>query len=319
MSLPFTVEQFLVVFATYNTAIWPAQIAAYAFGLVAVGALWRESMIGKRFILFILAGMWAWNGIAYHFGFFATINPMAKGVSVIFVLQAILLAASAVATNNLQFKIRLDLRSALGLGFMLYALLIYELLGYAAGHGLMKGPLFGVAPCPTTIFTIGMLLLAQGTSVGWLAIIPIVWSLIGASAAVLLGVPEDFGLAVAAVTLLIVLVRGHYQRQGLRSGRAGDIMRYHGQLRCAPPFLSASMNGACDGSSVSSNDSRTNAPFERADSGLGQGAGDDRGGMSERTGSDQHRAIVGHGEATGRDDGGAEGPSAHLREFFCIT
>jgi len=80
-------------------------------------------------------------------------------------------------THNLQFKIRLDLRSALGLGFILYALLIYELLGYAAGHGLMKGPLFGVAPCPTTIFTIGMLLLEQGTLVVWLAIIPIVWSL----------------------------------------------------------------------------------------------------------------------------------------------
>ncbi len=29
MPLPFTVEQFFAVFHTYNTAVWPAQLAAY--------------------------------------------------------------------------------------------------------------------------------------------------------------------------------------------------------------------------------------------------------------------------------------------------
>jgi hypothetical protein len=47
--------------------------------------------------------------------------------------------------------------------FIIYALLIYELLGYWAGHGLMAGPMLRVAPCPTTIFTIGVLLLARGS------------------------------------------------------------------------------------------------------------------------------------------------------------
>ena len=39
--LPFTLEQFLNVFATYNKAIWPAQIAAYVLGTIAVAALLR--------------------------------------------------------------------------------------------------------------------------------------------------------------------------------------------------------------------------------------------------------------------------------------
>ena len=53
----------------------------------------------------------------------------------------------------------------------------------------MTGPLFGVAPCPTTIFTIGMLLLARGGWVVWLSIIPLLWSLVGLAAALQLGFP----------------------------------------------------------------------------------------------------------------------------------
>jgi hypothetical protein len=66
----------------------------------------------------------------------------------------------------------------------------------------MNGPLFGIAPCPTTIFTIGVLLMASDRLTLWLSIIPIAWALIGTSAALFLGVPEDLGLAVAVIALL---------------------------------------------------------------------------------------------------------------------
>lgn len=211
MSLPFTVEQFFAVFAAYNTAIWPVQVLAYALGLAAVGALWSSSLTGKRVILSTLGLFWGWNGIVYQSVFFAPINPAAKGFAAVFVLQAILFAASAIARNNLRFRVRMDIRSVLGLGLIFYALLIYELLGYAAGHGLMKGPLFGVAPCPTTIFTIGMLLMTEGGLAVWLAVIPVLWALIGSSAAVLLGVPEDFSLAVAAIVLLVFLGKAAFR------------------------------------------------------------------------------------------------------------
>ncbi len=42
--LPFTLEQFLNVFATYNKAIWPAQILAYVLGAVAVAALFGKAV-----------------------------------------------------------------------------------------------------------------------------------------------------------------------------------------------------------------------------------------------------------------------------------
>jgi hypothetical protein len=149
--------------------------------------------------------MWAWNGIVYHFLSFAAINPAAQGFAVLFILQAILLAASAIAASGPRFRVEPDLRSATGLSLIAYALLIYPILGAWAGHGLMAGPMFGVAPCPMTIFTIGMLVLARGRWALRLSIIPILWSLVGLAAAVQLGISEDFGLPVAAIALVIVL------------------------------------------------------------------------------------------------------------------
>jgi hypothetical protein len=206
MSMPFTADQFFEVFAAYNAAIWPVQIIAYALGLIAVALLLSNWLIGKRLVPAILAIMWLWNGFAYHLVFFSPINPAAKGFAAIFIVQAILLLANSIGGDSLQLEVRRNLRSFLGLGVIFYALFAYELIGYLSGHGLMMGPLFGVAPCPTTIFTMGVLMLARGKPVIWLAIIPVAWSIVGLSASVLFDVREDFALAVTAAILVIVLI-----------------------------------------------------------------------------------------------------------------
>lgn len=206
MNPPFTVEQFLGVFAAYNIAIWPAQIVAYALGLIAVAAVWSRRTCASRLILGILALMWIWNGIAYQLLFFSTINPAAPLFAAIFVLQGILFAIGAVRAQTLRFDTGLNFRSIAGFTVIAYAMLIYPALGALAGHGLMAGPMFGVVPCPTTIFTVGLLLLARGGLVMRLAIIPLFWSLIGFAAAWQLAIPEDFGLGLAGLVLALVLI-----------------------------------------------------------------------------------------------------------------
>ena len=203
---PFTPAQFFSVFAEYNAAIWPLQILAYGLGLIAVFALWRNVSRADKVILPVLAILWAVNGVGYHLSFFSEINPLASAFGVAFVLQAVMFAAAVVFPNDLRWKLGRDIRSALGVLCIVYALLIYGVLGWRAGHGLMAGPLFGVAPCPTTIFTIGLLVLARGKWVSWLSIIPMLWSLVGLAAALQLGVPEDLGLPAAGLVLAIFLV-----------------------------------------------------------------------------------------------------------------
>jgi hypothetical protein len=207
LSLPFSTDQFLAVFAAYNQAIWPTQVGAYVLGLLALVALWRPGPAASRFILSVLAVMWAFNGIAYNLNFFAAINPLAKGFAALFVLEAVLLLFNAAVAPGVRFMCHADGRTAVSAVLIVHAMLIYEVLGALAGHGGLKGPLFGVSPCPTTIFTAGMLLLARGNSIAILSVIPILWAAIGVTASVLLGIPEDYGLGVAGLMLAAAIVR----------------------------------------------------------------------------------------------------------------
>ncbi len=105
----------------------------------------------------------------------------------------------------------------------IYALVIYPLVGRLAGHAYPRIPTFGL-PCPTTIFTLGMLLLARRPVPWSLFVIPIGWSFVGAVAALELGVPQDLALPAAALIALVTLVLGDPDR-GRRVLRGGWFRR----------------------------------------------------------------------------------------------
>ncbi len=89
---------------------------------------------------------------------------------------------------------------------MFYALIIYPMLSYFNGHIFPASPTFGL-PCPTTIFTFGILLWTSQRVPIFLLIIPFLWSLVGGSAAFLLGILEDTGLPIAGMLAVFLLVR----------------------------------------------------------------------------------------------------------------
>jgi hypothetical protein len=151
--MPFTTEQFFALFAAYNEAVWPLQVLAYAAGLLALALLLRPSRAAAAGILAVLALFWTITGAAYHWTWFATINPVARVFGAVTVLEALLLIAAAVGVPALRFELRADARSALGLTLIAYAMAIYPMIGLVVGHTWRAMPMFGIAPCPTTIFT----------------------------------------------------------------------------------------------------------------------------------------------------------------------
>lgn len=208
MKLPFSTEAFFQVFVDYNTAIWPVPMVAWLLGIAAVVLVLRPAPWSGRVASAILAGFWLWTGIVYHGLFFAPINPPAYGFGVLFIVQGLLLLWLGVYRNRLTFPASGRLSAVAGGLAVAYAMLIYPLIGHLTGHGYPRAPLFGVAPCPTTIFTIGLLLLAERPP--WsLWLVPLLWSLIGGTAAWLLAVPEDLGLWAAAGTGILLLIRKH--------------------------------------------------------------------------------------------------------------
>lgn len=195
MDLPFTREQFFGVFANYNDSIFPLQIFSQLFGIVAaLLAFWGRRKAGQ-FALGFTALFWLLTGIGYHVLFFAKINPAAYLFGAIFVVQAVLLAGVA-----LRLRAGSGHRSTpavvVGLTALAYGLVVYPILSLI-DHGYPACPLFGVTPCPTTIFTVGLLLVLRAPR--YLLVVPVLWSVVGGSAAVLLSVPEDYGLIAAGV------------------------------------------------------------------------------------------------------------------------
>lgn len=205
LQLPFTHEQFIQVFAAYNTAVWPAQWVAYAIGLAAVGAA-SLRLGGARWIVpLALAVLWLWTGMAYHWMHFSAINRAAFAFGALFVLQAGLFVLLAFRGGLAWGRAR---GGAAALSWLLiaYALAGYPALGMALGQAYPAMPTFGITPCPVTIFTFGMLLQASRRVPRWLLFIPVTWAVIGGSAAVLLRVPQDWVLLLSALAVLPIVL-----------------------------------------------------------------------------------------------------------------
>jgi len=207
MGIPFTVEQFFGVFGTYNAAIWPIQILAYVLGIGAVALAIREGKLSARIVSAILAFFWIWMGIFYHILYFRVINPTAWILGIFYILQGLLFLLVGTIFGRLAFRFILKPLPIIGGCFILYAMVVYLLLGFSFGHSYPKVPIFGVAPCPTTIFTFGILLWAKRSVPTYLLVIPLLWSFLGISAAVNLRVPQDYGLVAAGIigTALILI------------------------------------------------------------------------------------------------------------------
>lgn len=201
----FTMDQFFNVFAQYNTAVWPLQILFYLLAIAALAFTFSRSVVSDRLVTAVLAFLWAWMGLVYHLAYFSRINPAAYVFGGLFLLQAVLFFSAGVLRHKLSFRPAWNLYSLVGGFFLLYGLLIYPLLGYFLGHVYPHSPTFGL-PCPTTIFTFGLLLWTDHKLPKTLLVVPLLWSLLGFSAAFQWDVLEDIMLLVAGLTATGLLV-----------------------------------------------------------------------------------------------------------------
>jgi hypothetical protein len=208
-NLPFTRDQFLGMFEAYNQAIWPAQILAYLLGAAAVALLIWRPRGADRLIVGVLAVFWAWLGAAFLLIAMRTIDsgpgPLVFGAA--FLLQGALWLFAGVLRQDLRFDARVTGIGLVGWAFIAYALVVYPLLGILTGHVYPRQPMFGVAPCPTVIFTFGVLLLTVPRVPKYLLIVPFAWAVTsGISAPLNFGIYEDFGLVAAGVIGTALLI-----------------------------------------------------------------------------------------------------------------
>jgi hypothetical protein len=214
--LPFSQNAFLAVFEIYNKAIWPAQAVAYLAGIAAVLLVFAGKGYAGRLICLLLGSLWLWTGISYHWIYFSRINEMAFLFGSIFVTQGASFIFYGTFRGRMQFVFKRDAAGWIGVAFIVYAMLAYPLIALLAGESWPRMPVFGVTPCPLTIFTFGMMLLSRPLFSRWILAIPLIWSLVGGSAAFLLGVPQDWVLPFSGLFASAFLFTGRMSeiRQG---------------------------------------------------------------------------------------------------------
>jgi hypothetical protein len=202
--LLFSPRTYYRLFELYNAAVWPAQIAAIAVGLAILVLLRRPSAVQGRVVAALLAACWLWVAVAFHLERYATINWAASYFAAGFAVEAALLLWIGVARGGLGLRLAPDLASRVGLGIFLVALAVQPLIGPVLGRGWRSAEIFGLAPDPTAVATLGLLLPTGGRPPWLLMILPVLWCAFTGTTLWTMEAP-DFWVAPLAAVLVVML------------------------------------------------------------------------------------------------------------------
>jgi len=206
--LMFAPRTYWRLFELHNHAWWPAQVLAVVLGLAIAAGVWRSRPAALRWATGVLALGCAFVAWTFLWQRYAVINWAAAAFAWAFVAQAIGLLALATRPSLVMVAGRL--RRRVGLGLMLWAVLLYPLLAPAMGRPWTQAEVFGLAPDPTVIGSLGVLLCADaGTRatrvlLGILRAGALLWC--AASAATLGTMGSAQGWVMLGVMVLIVAV-----------------------------------------------------------------------------------------------------------------
>ncbi|MFI9651013.1 DUF6064 family protein [Guyparkeria halopsychrophila] len=173
------------VFERLNDALWPGHVLLAGLTAAMLGLAALRAGSAHRLAAVLLAAAWIW--VAWRFfGLYAEINLAAPWFAALFAGQAVALLTLTAIGPGLALGRPRRVRHWLGLGLATWGLALHPLAWWAAGRPLAGTELFAVAPDPTAIATLGLLLMADLPRRGRLPIrgillvLPATWLLISA-------------------------------------------------------------------------------------------------------------------------------------------
>jgi len=207
---------------TYNIAIFPMQIIAMVTGITLTYFLFaKPNAKTNNLMKAYLAFTFAWNGIVFFLIYGKELPGTFLGAP-LFIITAVLFAAD-ILTKKTEFKLP-DARwhNCLTVFWILCAFL-YPLIGLPLGHYYPKTCIFGVFPCPTTVFALALLAAATPKVDKKAYTLLLIWALpsIGKCFGAL-DLQEDCILFIAGVYGLIMLVK-NWKATGARAKEVVEI------------------------------------------------------------------------------------------------
>src|SRR3954466_5142609 len=203
------------MFELHNAALWPLHVLTLAAGITILLVAWRPTTWARaRWIAFILAIPWIFVGWSFLWNRYTTINWAAAYIATAFAIEGVLLLIVSLR-DGLAFD-RRGLAGWTGYLILGFALAGQPLLAPLQGRGWASSEVFGIAPDPTAMATLGVLLLARGRLLPVLAPIPVLWCLLSGMTLGTRGEPQAWALyvalALAAAAWTWTIIRRHFNR-----------------------------------------------------------------------------------------------------------
>jgi hypothetical protein len=164
------------MFELHNQAIWPLQIAALLLGAAILVWVVQPRRWSDRAVAAALAAAWIWVAWSFLWNSYSVVNWAATYVAPLFAVEGLLLLWIGGLLGRLRFAANRTVPGVVGLALFLYALLLHPLVAKITGRPIEAAELFGIAPDPTAIATLGLVSMAsRGAAAGLLLVVPSAW------------------------------------------------------------------------------------------------------------------------------------------------
>lgn len=187
----------------HNATLWPWHIPALVLGMAVPVLLGSGWVYRHRAVAGVLGAVWLWVAWSFLLGRYAAINWTAPWFAALFAVEAVLVVIVASVGGQ----------TAMGqwhhaeIAVYVLALLVQPVAGLVAGRSWQHVEVFAIAPDPTAIATLGLLVPASRVSRWLLAPIPILWCAISGATLWAMEAPDAWVPPVAAVLALFGMVR----------------------------------------------------------------------------------------------------------------
>lgn len=212
--LMFSARTYYRLFELYNTEIWPAQWVALGLGVgLSIVSMARRPGAALA-VGWTLAACWFWVAWAFHLQRYAGIHSAAPWFAAAFAVEALLLLGSGALGAGWRPQAGSGRRGKVGMGLLLFAIWLQPGLGALLGRPWQQAEVFGLAPDPTVLATLGWLVLMRpadkprkapaAAALAWLLWpIPLLWC--GVTGATLWALAAPDALLMPAAALLAVV------------------------------------------------------------------------------------------------------------------
>lgn len=174
--LIFSSDAYFRLYELSNLALWPFHIPLILLSLVALYMVRFRHVLVQKILLVWLAIIWLFVGFWFLRTFYSQINTLTHPLSYLFFCEAALLVLSGLMTSStVAQEYHATVRTLVGWAIILYAYFIHPATAISWDRSFTGIEVFAVAPDPTSIGTLGFLMLLRTRGYLYLMIIPCLW------------------------------------------------------------------------------------------------------------------------------------------------